>query len=153
MLLRSHLSSLPQKIKFFTWICFWKNHSCQPPSLFHKTTGPGKSLRELLQTSVLEKHSSGKPRSGSAQPETHSYACDVIRGKVTVRKKWTSKQRGGKKEDWVQSLWLLKAIQYKVEKPFIALSVELLLISDPTALLSPETKNKTQEGSERDMFL
>lgn len=70
-----------------------------------------------------------------------------------VRKKWTSKQRGGKKEDWVQSLGLLKALSYKVEKPFIAVSVERLLTSDPMALLSPETKTKTQEGSERDMFL
>lgn len=53
----------------------------------------------------------------------------------------------------MQSLWLLKAILYEVEKPFIEVSVELLLTSDPTALLSPETKNKTQEGSERDLFL
>lgn len=46
----------------------------------------------------------------------------------------------------------MKAILYKVGKPFIAVFVELLT-PDTRALLNPETKNKTQEGSERDMLL
>lgn len=97
MLVRGHLSSLPQENQVLHMDLLLEKTFLLAPSLFHKTTGSGKSLRELLQTSVLEKHSSGKPRSSSMQPETLSHACAVIRGKVMARKNEQVNKDGAEK--------------------------------------------------------
>jgi len=71
-------------MRFFRRIFSWKSRPCQPLSLSHQTAGSGKGPQGLLQSSVLEEHSSEKTRS-HPMPESLSHACVVISDKVMVR--------------------------------------------------------------------